>query len=772
MVKQVVKRDGRLVKFNRAKIVSAIQSAMEESGDIINLDVANEIAYKIAATEEEILNVDAIHKQVEKGLSKGGFKKALKTYKSYRNQRDIARKAPSRKAFKEIIEAKPSDVTRENANMNADTPAGMMMKFASENTKSYAKDILLTEATKEAVEANIIHIHDLDYYPTKSLTCIQHPLDRLFDGGFTAGHGESRAPKRIETAAIQACISMEAIQNEMHGGQAIPAFDFYLAPYVRRTFIEEIIKLQDITCCSLCHLHNVEIKDYLKADTCSLEGDDKLVQIAINSTVDRVHQAMEAFVHNMNMIHSRGGNQVVFSSINYGTDTSAEGRCIIREILNTTYEGVGNGSTAIFPIQIWKKKRGVSYLPEDKNYDLYELACKVSARRFFPNFVNLDASFNQHELWDSNDPKRYQHEVATMGCRTRVFENRFGDKTSIGRGNLSFTTINIVRLAIESAIETGLIYKRKGNKHYTLAHHEDCEETKRKLTLAECEKKFFEKLDNAMDIAAKQLDERFNFQKTALKKQFPLLMNGMWNGSEKLNAEDTIETVINQGTLGLGFIGLAEALIALRGSHHGESEWAQELGLKIVTHMRDKANEYSEKYQHNYSILATPAEGLSGKFTKGDKEKYGEIYGITDKEYYTNSNHVPVYYKCSPSHKAKVEGPYHDLTRGGHIFYVEMDGDATHNPEAIMRIVDLMDAYNIGYCSVNHNRNRCMKCGYENAEKEMTVCPKCGSKDIDTLQRITGYLVGTTSRWNNAKLSELRDRVTHDNKNTVGTNEN
>ena len=761
MVKKVVKRDGRVVKFNRTKIVSAIQNAMEESGDYINLDVANEIAHKIAETEEEVLNVDAIHKQVEKGLSKNGFKKALKTYKSYRTKRDIARKEPSRTAFKEIIDAKPSDVTRENANMNADTPAGMMMKFASENTKSYAKDILLTDGVKEAIEANIIHIHDLDYYPTKSLTCIQHPLDRLFDGGFTAGHGESRAPKRIETAAIQACISMEAIQNEMHGGQAIPAFDFYLAPYVRKTFIEEIIKLQDITCHSLSHLHNVEIEDYLKGETCSLEGDDKLVQFAINATVDRVHQAMEAFVHNMNMIHSRGGNQVVFSSINYGTDTSAEGRCIIREILNTTYEGVGNGSTAIFPIQIWKKKRGVSYLPEDRNYDLYQLACKVSARRFFPNFVNLDATFNQHELWDIEDPKRYQHEVATMGCRTRVFENRYGDKTSIGRGNLSFTTINIVRLAIESAIEAGLLYKRKGSNQYASAHREDCCETKRNTALALSEKLFFEKLDAAMDIAAKQLDERFQFQKTALKKQFPLLMNGMWNGSEKLTNEETIESVINQGTLGIGFIGLAEALIALRGNHHGESEWAQELGLKIVSHMRDRAVAYSEQYQHNYSILATPAEGLSGKFTKVDTQKYGVIEGITDKDYYTNSNHVPVYYKCTPSHKAKVEGPYHDLTRGGHIFYVEMDGDATHNPEAIMRIVDLMDAYNIGYCSVNHNRNRCLSCGYENAEKEMPVCPKCGSTQVSVLQRITGYLVGTTDRWNNAKLSELKERVTH-----------
>lgn len=415
MVKQVVKRDGRVVKFNRSKIVSAIQSAMEESGDGINYDVANTIALKISEIDDEVLEVDAIHKQVEKGLSKAGFKKSLKMYKSYRTKRDIARKAPSRRAFKEIIEAKASEVTRENANMNADTPAGMMMKFASENTKSYAKDILLSESARDAMDANFIHIHDLDYYPTKSLTCIQHPLDRLFDGGFTAGHGESRAPKRIETAAIQACISMEAIQNEMHGGQAIPAFDFYLAPYVRKTFIEELNKLQDITKHSLCHLYDIEIDDYVKKDASMLDGDELYKQYAMNATVDRVHQAMEAFVHNMNMIHSRGGNQVVFSSINYGTDTSAEGRCIIREILNTTYRGVGNNSTAIFPIQIWKKKRGVSYLPEDKNYDLYQLACKVSARRFFPNFVNLDASFNQHELWDANDPKRYEYEVATMG---------------------------------------------------------------------------------------------------------------------------------------------------------------------------------------------------------------------------------------------------------------------------------------------------------------------------------------------------------------------
>jgi ribonucleoside-triphosphate reductase len=546
------------------------------------------------------------------------------------------------------------------------------------------------------------------------------------------------------------------------GGQAIPAFDFYLAPYVRKTFIEELNKLQDITKHSLSHLYDSEIDDYLKKDTTMLEGDELYKQYAINATVERVHQSMEAFVHNAEMIHSRGGNQVVFCSINYGTDTSSEGRCIIREILNTTYDGVGvNGQTAIFPIQVWKKKRGVSYLPTDKNYDLYELACKVSAKRFFPNFVNLDATFNQHELWREDNPKRYEHEIATMGCRTRVWENRFGDKTSIGRGNLSFTTVNIVRLAIESAIESGLLFKKKGGRKFESIHNNDMTEKFRKDIYENCEKLFFEKLDKVLILAATQLDERYNFQKKALKKQFPLLMSGMWNGSEKLTSDETIESVINQGTLGIGFIGLAEALIALTGKHHGESDYSQKLGLKIVSHMRDKANEFSEKYKHNYSVLATPAEGLSGKFTKVDKEKFGVIEGVTDKEYYTNSNHIPVYYKCTPSHKAEIEGPYHDLTRGGHIFYVEMDGDATHNPEAIMTIVDIMDKYNIGYCSVNHNRNRCLDCGYENSEKELKICPKCGGENIDTLQRITGYLVGTTSRWNSAKLSELKDRVTH-----------
>ena len=681
------------------------------------------------------MTVEAIQDMVEFELMKSSRKDVAQKYIAYRNQRRIARKAKTRDIFLEIINIKSNDVTRENANMNADTPAGMMMKFSSETTKPFVDDYLLDEETLGAVRNNYLHIHDKDYYPTKSLTCVQHPLDRILTYGFSAGHGESRPAKRIETASILGCISMETAQNEMHGGQAIPAFDFYLAPYVRNSYIEELQSLEKLFDADYSHLYDKKHADYIQQPLNNLQGEERVIQHAINKTVARVHQSMEAFIHNMNTIHSRGGNQVVFSSINYGTDTSAEGRCIIRELLNSTYRGVGNGETAIFPIQIWKKKRGVSYLPEDKNYDLYQLACKVTARRFFPNFLNLDATFNQNEEWNENDPKRYIHEVATMGCRTRVFENRFGPKTSIGRGNLSFSTINIVGLAIECM---------------------QIENKEQRIAL------FFAKLDNMLEITARQLHQRMEFQKTAFAKQFPLLMSVLWIGCDKLKPGDNIAPVINQGTLGIGFIGLAECLVALTGKHHGESEESQALGLKIITYMRDRANEFSEQYQHNYSVLATPAEGLSGKFTRNDRKKFGTLKGITDRDYYTNSNHVPVYYKCSARHKAEIEAPYHDLTRGGHIFYVEMDGDAVHNPEAIMRIVDMMDAYNIGYGSVNHNRNRCLNCGYENADPTINSCPKCGSNRIDKLQRITGYLVGTTDRWNQAKLAELNDRVTHE----------
>ncbi len=734
MILTVVKRDGRIVGFNREKIAAAIRKAMLTTEIGEDEVLVYKIVDRIEVRGKEQSSVEEIQDMVEFELMKSPRKEVAKSYIAYRDKRSVARKAKTREMFLEIVNAKKNDVTRENANMNADTPAGMMMKFSSETTKPFVDDYLLSEETLWAVKNNYLHIHDKDYYPTKSLTCIQHPLDKILENGFMAGHGESRPTKRIETASIMACISMETVQNEMHGGQAIPAFDFYLAPYVRKSYIEEVKNIENLTGADLKHLYDAPIDDYIVKDLFFMQGDERMKQHAINRTVNRVHQSMEAFIHNMNTIHSRGGNQVVFSSINYGTDTSPEGRCIIRELLISTNEGVGNGSTAIFPIQIWKKKRGVSYLPEDKNYDLYLLACKVAARRFFPNFVNLDATYNQHEKWNENDPKRYQYEVATMGCRTRVFENRFGEKTSIARGNLSFSTINIVRLAIECMnIE---------DKNYRI-------------------ERFFSKLDELLEITAKQLCDRFDFQKTALRKQFPLLMSSLWMGCEKLGPNDMVGSVINQGTLGIGFLGLAECLIALTGKHHGESEEAQALGLRIVTYMRDRANEFSERYHHNFSVLATPAEGLSGKFTRLDRKSFGEIKGVTDKIYYTNSNHVPVYYHCSPKHKAEVEAPYHDLTRGGHIFYIEIDGDATHNPQAIMDIVDLMDKHNIGYCSVNHNRNRCLDCGYEDAQENLTVCPKCGGENIDKLQRITGYLVGTTERWNQSKLAELNDRVIH-----------
>ena len=735
MIQTVVKRDGRVVGFNEEKIIAAIRRAMLHTAQGEDMELASTIADRVAYRGAEQMTVEEIQDNVEIELMKSRRKDVAQLYIAYRNQRSVARKAKTRDIFLEIIETKSNDITRENANMNADTPAGMMMKFSSETTKPFVDDYLLTEEVKTAVRQGYLHIHDKDYYPTKSLTCVQHPLDKILRNGFFAGHGESRPAKRIETASILGCISLETAQNEMHGGQAIPAFDFYLAPYVRSSFVEEVKVLEELNGENYNHLYHIKVQDYIPQELSGLTGEQRVLQHAINRTVNRVHQSMEAFIHNMNTIHSRGGNQVVFSSINYGTDTSAEGRCVIRELLRSTYRGVGNEATAIFPIQIWKKKKGVNYFPEDPNYDLYEFACKVSARRFFPNFINLDATFNQHEQWKADDPERFRYETATMGCRTRVFENRFGEKTSIGRGNLSFSTVNIVRLAIE------------------------CMEIKDKTTRVET---FFSKLDEILDLTALQLHRRLEFQKTARVKQFPLLMSSLWLGSEKLGPDDTIENVINQGTLGIGFIGLAECLVALTGKHHGEDDDAQKLGLRIVSHIRDKANEYSDKYQHNYSVLATPAEGLSGKFTAKDKKSFGILPGITDREYYTNSNHVPVYYKCSARHKAEVEAPYHDLTRGGHIFYVEIDGDATHNPSTIMSVVDMMDRYNMGYCSVNHNRNRCMDCGFENASAHLETCPKCGSTNIDRLQRITGYLVGTTDRWNHAKLAELNDRVRHD----------
>ena len=735
---KVIKRNGEIQDFDFEKIKNAVEKAFKATGRsgvscLFFEDL--EHWFDLLSNGCEEINVEKIQDIVENHLMYAKYYEVAKAYILYRNKHAIMRETETRKLFESIINVEKNDVTRDNANMNADTPAGMMMKFSAETTKPFVDKYILSKEVKEAVDNNYIHIHDKDYYLTKSFTCLQHPLDRIFKSGFRLGHGEARAPKRIETAAMLAVISLESIQNEMHGGQAIPAFDFYMAPYVRSTYIEEVEKVQKLLVDIPDNLFwdkikNWDITDYIESELpCNYVNgmsEERIVQSCINNTVRRVHQAMESFIHNCNTIHSRGGNQVTFSSINYGTDTSAEGRCIIRELLKSTYDGVGNGCTAIFPIQIMKIKEGVNLNPGESNYDLYKQSWEVSARRFFPNYLNLDASYNIDDAWDPTDPKRFEHEVATMGCRTRVYENVNGPKTSIGRGNLSFTTINLVKIALETKSVT----------------------------------EFYRLFDYYIGISIRQLKERYDFQKTALKKQFPLLMSGMWNGSEELDFNDSVEKVISQGTLGVGFIGLAEALIVLTGKHHGESQEAQQLGLDIIEFLNSKIRKAKEDSHLNYAVLATPAEGLSGKFTLKDRKQFGTIPGVTDKDYYTNSNHVPVYYHCKPSHKAAIEGPYHKLTTGGHIFYVECDGDITKNPSVIDAIVRVGMKNDCGYISINHSQSRCPICNYESNEKDVNECPHCNIK-MDVLQRITGYLVGTTDRWNSGKLAELKDRIQH-----------
>ena len=637
----------------------------------------------------------------------------------------------NKEIFLSIVNGENKEILNENANMSGSTPSGLMYKLAAETSKELTMECLLSAEAKEAVLGNYIHIHDMDFYPTKSTTCLQHPLDKILEQGFVANDGQARPCKRIETAGALAAIAMQTIQNEQHGGQSIPAFDFYLAPYVKVTFKEELKKV-DVVNQELTgnYLTDEEINDI--ADSIyeyDPDGDyGPGVKIAIGNTVKRVHQTMEAFIHNMNTMRSRGGGQTVFSSINYGTDTSPEGRCIIRELLKATERGVGNGTTAIFPIQIWKLKKGVSAEPGDPNYDLLQYAYKVTAKRFFPNFINLDTPFNHHEKWRADDPERYKYECATMGCRTRVFDNRCGEKTSIGRGNLSFTTVNLVRIALES----------EGNLE-----------------------KFYELLALFVDISVKQLHKRYLYQRNGLKSQFPLLMSGMWEGSEKLNKDSVVGDALNQGTLSVGFIGLAECLIALIGKHHGESEAAQTLGLQIVKYMSERCSEWGEHLGLNISLIATPAEGLSGKFVKRDRAEFGVIPNVTDRDYYTNSNHIPVWYKCTMEHKMKVEAPYHALTPAGHIAYLEVDGDPEKNVKAVEQMVNLMRKYDIGYGSINHAKARCTDCGYESGSDLFDTCPKCNSTNVDVLERITGYLVGGTNRWNGGKKAELKDRVSH-----------
>lgn len=739
-VQEVVKRDKCVVPFCPEKIIQAIEKAEMATKKGVTPYLALKVYQGVVEQiQQPRISVEEIQDLVEIELMKSERTDVAKAYILYREERTKARNGKSFETIASIIRAESNDITKENANMSAETPSGMMMKFASETTKAYSAAELLKPEHHFLHRSGAIHIHDLDYYPTRSLTCVQHPLDKMLQSGMEVNHAALRRPNGIHGAAVMGSISLETAQNEMHGGQAIPAFDFYMAPFVKITYEKELKKVCEFTGSDFDKLKAVHIPAYIEKDLAGLTGDERIIQHALNRTVNIVHQAMEGFIHNMNTIHSRGGNQVVFSSINYGTDTSPEGRCVMEQLLLSTERGVGNGQTAIFPIQIFKIKDGVNLKAGDPNYDLFQLACRVTAKRFFPNFINLDTPFNYHEKWNAQDPQRYHYETATMGCRTRVFENIHGEKTSIGRGNASFSTINLVRTALETMEEVEKEGHSEGEK-WAL---------------------FYRKLEYLIEEVGEQLKNRYNFQKQALAKQFPTVMKYLWRGGSELNPEDPIEKVLNQATLAVGFIGLAECLLALTGKHHGECDKAQRKGLEIVTFMRDKCTELKNRYQLNFSLLATPAESLCRRLPKLDRERFGRVEGVNTREYYTNSNHVPVWHQISAVKKMSIEAPYHALTLGGHIAYIELDGKASENWHAIEKMVLMAHHLDIGYFSLNHTVCRCLDCGHETSDADATECESCHSNRLDVIQRITGYLVGTTTKWNDGKKAELRDRVVH-----------
>lgn len=772
-IKSIVKRDGRVVDFDIDKIADAIFKAADVLGGT-DKDMAMELAVK---TEEYLLDVckndtpsvEEIQDAVEKTLIESGHAKTAKEYILYRAERTRVRDMNTKlmKVYEDLTfkEAAENDVKRENANIDGNTAMGTMLKYGSEGAKEFYKMYVIDPKFAKAHERGDIHIHDMDFY-TLTMTCCQIDLVSLLKGGFSTGHGHLREPNGIESYAALACIAIQSNQNDQHGGQSIPNFDYGLAPGVTKSYKQlynanlakllefsfDIENAAEMTKRIMTDIEEktglyprleageeyyekeyevlaAEISEATHADLKNLQK--KAVQFADREIERKTFQAMEALIHNLNTMHSRAGAQVPFSSINYGTDTSPEGRLVMKCILKTTYEGLGNGETPIFPIQIFKIKEGVNYNPEDPNYDLFKLACKVSAKRLFPNFSFLDAPFNL-AYYKENHPET---ECAYMGCRTRVMGNEYDKNREIvyGRGNLSFTSINLPRLAIEA----------KGDVDA-----------------------FFRGLDKSIDICIGQLEERMKIQSMKKVKNFPFLMGqGVWIDSDKLSADDTIEEVIKHGTLTIGFIGLAECLKALMGAHHGESEEAQQMGIKIVSHMRQRMDEEAEKTGLNWSVIATPAEGLSGRFVKIDREKYGVIPGVTDRDYYTNSFHVPVYYDINAFDKIAKEGPYHELTNGGHITYIELDGDPLRNLDAFERVVRSMKEAGIGYGSINHPVDRDPVCGYTGIIDN--ECPKCGrhegdgNPDFERIRRITGYLVGTMDHWNDAKTAEEKDRVKH-----------
>jgi ribonucleoside-triphosphate reductase len=774
VVTSIEKRDGRTVEFEIDKIADAIEKAFTASGSLKERSVADKLALQVVKKIEDgaiegIPTVENIQDLVEEVLAENGFVQIARSYIKYRAERTQAREMNTNlmKTIHRLThsDAKDFDVARENANIDADTAMGTMLKYGSETAKQYYQMMTLSEEHATAHREGDIHIHDLDFYMLTT-TCCQIDIVKLFEGGFSTGHGVLREPSDITSYSALACIAIQSNQNDQHGGQSISNFDYGMAIGVRKSFRRFYRKN---LAAALELLAGLEVpKEALDAFCARIEGETglwptlamdvnyssaekkallagQLVEHEIaEDVVDRIqayaakqaekdtdkatHQAMEAFIHNLNTMHSRAGAQTPFSSINYGMDVSAEGRMVIKNILRATEEGLGHGETPIFPIQIFRVKEGVSFNPEDPNYDLFKQACGVSAKRLFPNFSFLDASFNAQ--FYKGTPET---EVAYMGCRTRVISNTYDPENQVtpGRGNLSFTSINLPRLAIQAHQDVHL---------------------------------FFSMLDIKLRLVCDQLLARFAIQSKKRVRNMPFLMGqGVWTGSKSLKWDDEVGEVLKHGTLSVGFIGLAETLKALIGEHHGESERAQNLGLEIIGHMRSFLDAKAKETQLNFSLLATPAEGLSGRFVKLDRERFGSVEGITDRDYYTNSFHIPVYYDINAFKKVELEAPYHALTNAGHISYIELDGDPSQNLEAFEAVIRHMKQCGIGYGSVNHPVDRDPVCGYNGIIGDR--CPKCGREEGDIpferIRRITGYLVGTLDRFNKGKRSEEMQRVKH-----------
>ena len=734
----VVKRSGQRVPFNGAKVAIAIKKGFDSVYEEYDEKQVNKVYEKVLHyiekeyKERKTIGVEEIQDIIEDQLKKNGYEDVYQSFSDYRERRAASREAFGVKQQHKFIKAieslglkssKEENSKRENANVDGDGPMGTMLHFGSTVSKEFAKAYLMDTKYARAHDEGTIHIHDLDFWSMGTTTCNQIDLDKLFKKGFSTGHGHLRTPNDIMSYTALAAICIQANQNDQHGGQSIPLFDYYMAPGVLKTFkkqfkqmladfldLEEIKGLVDLDeiLNIISNLESIEVdlsifNKWMDKSKKVKEIITKAYDKALTKTDRITYQAMEAFIHNLNTMHSRAGAQVPFSSVNFGTDTSPEGRMVIKNFLLATDAGLGNGETPIFPISIFKLKEGVSYNEGDPNYDLFKLACKVSAKRLFPNFSFIDSPYNL-KYYKKGDPKT---EVGYMGCRTRVLGNIVDPTKEItpGRGNLSFTTVNLPRIGIKHGIADG---------------------SRDKADM----KAFYQELDEVMDLCKGQLLQRFDLQCSKSKNNFKFLLGaGVWLDSEKLEPGQKLRKVLKHGTLSIGVIGLAECLKALIGEHQGESDEAQKLGLEIIGHMRKKCDEYMNEMHLNFSLLATPAEGLSGRFVGIDRSIYGKIKGITDREYYTNSFHVPVYYKTTIQHKLEVEGPYHELTNAGHISYIEIDGDTANNVEAFERIIRIMHDNKIGYGAVNHPVDRDPVCGYVGVIND--VCPRCGRKDFE-----------------------------------------